>query len=144
MNPDPKESSNSNPAPELNTILELYKLHSTHSHSLTQTRNAVGLGFLALHMIILRFGGSIFLYVIAIAISIAWLFYINSYKKLNKAKIDILIAWEEEYLNVDFYNREWNAANNDGYIPLTFLDKSVAISLIIVYILLIIYKICYP
>lgn len=122
-----------------NTLLEVYKLHSTHSHSLTQTRNAVGFGFMTFHVIILRFGGDPLFYLLGILVSIAWLKYINSYQKLNSAKIKILMCLEKR-LGFNFYNKEYDLAKREGYTPLTILDKGVAWGAIAVYAMLIAFE----
>lgn len=108
-------------------LLTLWTTYSSYCEEVTnkrQTINAFFLGIIsAIVGFITGFWGvlGLVLSIVGVLISLFWFFYINSYKKLNSAKFEVLIGIEEK-LGISVYSLEWDKAKEKKYIRLTTIE----------------------
>ena len=79
--------------------------------------------------------------ILGIVLCIFWSVNVHSYRKLNKAKFDIIIEMED-HLPYLCYKKEWERLEKGKfYLQLTTIEKIIPIILALPYIILLIYTI---
>lgn len=81
------------------------------------------------------------LFAVGTAICVSWLLYIISFKKLNKAKFDVINKMETQ-LPAQPFKDEWDALTKDKwYVKGSSIEKVLPISFLAIYVALFIFLI---
>ena len=128
-------------------VLEQWKTCITEANGISEKRNNANNIFITLNtalFAVITFSldyKSILLSVIGIAICILWICTINSYRKLNSAKYEIINEIELK-LPLAPFTCEWDRLNNKyEYIGLTKIEKFIPWMFIILYSISILYPV---
>lgn len=112
------------PETEMGHLLDIYKLHAELADRVSQRRQAANRQYVSLHVgllllvaAILRFGfGEIpaavvigVLGLFGVALSLAWIVEIRSYRQLNREKFRVLHQLES-HLPFQFFRMEWDSS----------------------------------
>ena len=137
-------------------LIEQYKLYVDMADKISQRRNQTNRFYLTMLSGILALIGIlqendttfsnldklyVFISVFAIFISIVWLININSYRKLNTAKFDVIHKMEEK-LPMPLYKMEWEYLRGNQmknkYFQLTKVESLIPIIFMLIFIAIII------
>lgn len=130
-----------------NVVLEQWKTCIAEASGISEKRNNANNIFITLNtalFAVITFSldyKSILLLVVGIAICILWICTINSYKKLNSVKYEIINEMELK-LPLAPFTSEWDRLNNKyEYIRLTKIEKFIPWMFIILYSVSILYPV---
>lgn len=110
-------------------IIKIWEAYASKAEEITNKRQTINALFISAEIAILGFVVSnlkilgICLSIAGLLVSIAWFFMIISYKKLSKAKHEVIGILENEML-VKPYKEEWNNLKRDKYIKLTTIEMA--------------------
>ena len=128
-------------------VLEQWKTCISEANGISEKRNNANNIFITLNtalFAVITFAldyKSILLSAIGIAICILWIYTINSYKKLNSVKYEIINEMELK-LPLAPFTSEWDRLNNRyEYVRLTKIEKFIPWMFIILYSISILYPI---
>lgn len=128
-------------------ILEQWKTCVSEANGISEKRNNANNIFITLNtalFAVITFSldyKSILLSVIGIVICVLWIYTINSYKKLNSVKYEIINEMELK-LPLAPFTSEWDRLNNKyEYIRLTKIEKFIPKMFIVLYCISIFYPI---
>lgn len=128
-------------------VLEQWKTCITEANGISEKRNNANHLFITLNTALFAFTTfsleykSILLSTIGIAICTLWIFTINSHKKLNRVKYEIINEMELK-LPLAPFTSEWDRLNKRyEYVRLTKIEKFIPWMFIILYSISIFYPI---
>lgn len=128
-------------------VLEQWKTCIAEANGISEKRNNANNIFITLNtalFAVITFSldyRSILLSAIGIAICILWIYTINSYKKLNSVKYEIINEIELK-LPLAPFTSEWDRLNNKyDYVRLTKIEKFIPWMFIILYSISILYPV---
>lgn len=129
------------------TILEQWKTCIAEANGISEKRNNANNIFITLNtalFAVITFSlnyKSVLLSVIGIVICILWIYTINSYKKLNSVKYEIINEIEQKLPLAPFLC-EWDRLNNKyEYVRLTKIEKFIPWLFIVLYSVSILYPV---
>ena len=126
-----------------NILLEVYKTHSSHSNSITASRNTMNAVFITIHSLYLSFAVNQFplFTIFGLLLCFIWLRQLKSLQILNKSKIEILSNIEKQ-IGFDFYDKEQELCKKyHQYKTITSNDRYLVWIFILSYVLFILYRI---
>lgn len=128
-------------------VLEQWKTCIAEANGISEKRNSANNIFITLNtalFAVITFSldyKSILLSVIGIVICILWICTINSYKKLNSVKYEIINEMESK-LPLAPFTSEWDRLNNKHkYLRLTKIEKFIPWMFIVLYSISILYPV---
>lgn len=133
---------------QIDLLFKQYSMFVNSAEKNSDRRNHFNTFFIALHSLLISglslFEGFIFAYIIPIcilgcALALLWLQMLSNYRRLNKAKYEI-IQNIETMLPLNLYKREWELylKNKHRLNPLRYLSFS-RLEMILPYVLILIY-----
>lgn len=128
------------------TVLEQWKTCIAEANGISEKRNNANNIFITLNtalFAVVTFSlnyRSILLSVIGITICALWIYTINSYKKLNSVKYEIINEMEQK-LPLAPFTSEWDRLNKYEYVRLTRIEKFIPWLFIILYSVSVLYPV---
>lgn len=98
---------------EKNDIVEIWSQYASAAEEVTNKRQNINAVFITVQIALLGFIVSdlkllgICLSLAGLLVSITWIFMINSYKKLNSVKFNVILELEKN-MDIRPYTEEWN------------------------------------
>lgn len=129
-------------------IIEQYKLYVSSAEKISQNRLAAGTFFLSFNTAIIGALAGFFdkikdtefvsaFYVAAIAMCLAWMLLLRSYRNLNSAKFKVIGAIEQRLPMSPFWSAEWTALGRGNdyqkYVPLSVIEQIAPVVFIFIY-----------
>jgi hypothetical protein len=138
----------------LGLLLDQYKHFVDSTQSVSERRQKVNVVFTSIHSFLITLIGIFFvgksvsslgvlvLGFLGIIISVIWVVYIHSLKRLNKLKFRV-IQEMENYLPFKSYTYEWEVSKKDKiyYLRISTVEKLIPYFFILVYGILVLIKI---
>ena len=112
---------------EKNDIVEVWSQYASAAEEVTNKRQNINAVFITVQIALLGFIVAdlkllgIFLSLAGLLVSITWLFMINSYKKLNSVKFNVILELEKN-MDIRPYTEEWNKLKLKKYVKLTTIE----------------------
>ena len=144
-----------------NTVLELYKIHVEMADRVSQRRGVANNWFITIHASLISAMGIllnkyiqwdsweagwrlelheqfflIVLSILGIALAFVWRRLINSYRKLNEAKFEVILKIEKNHLPLQPYTDENKYSKKDKRKDFSAIEKYMPNILIVLYLLL--------
>ena len=127
---------------ETNIILQQWQTCVSSAETVSQRRDVINGIFVTLSLAIMTATTAFMdwraypLLLVGVVISIAWLLYLSSLRKLNQAKYAIINNYES-LLPVKPFSQEWEQLSSDPkYLKGTFIEKILPISFLVLYAIL--------
>lgn len=129
-------------------IVEQYKLYVASAEKISQNRLAASTFFLSFNTAIVGALAGFFdkiqdielvgaFYVAAIAMSLAWMLLLRSYRNINSAKFKVIGAIEQRLPMSPYWSAEWTALgrgnNYRKYVPLSVIEQTAPVVFVSIY-----------
>ena len=129
-------------------IVEQYKLYVASAEKISQNRLSVGTFFLSFNTAVIGALAGFYdkikdtdligaFYVSAIAMCIAWLLLLRSYRNLNSAKFKVIGAIEQRLPMSPYWSAEWTALGRGNgyrkYVSLSLIEQTAPVGFIAIY-----------
>ena len=108
-------------------LIQIWESYTSHAEEITNKRQNINTLFISIEIAILGFIVydlkilGICLSIAGLIVSIAWVFMIISYRKLNSAKFEVINQIEEK-MDIKPYKLEWDILKKKKYIKLTIIE----------------------
>lgn len=140
---DPSVSNNSNTKEEL---LKLWETSAQMANSVSERRDKTNNWFITLHIAIFGllvscpFERIKYVSILGIILAVVWIILLSNYRKLNSAKFKVICEIEEQF-SIKPFSEEWNFLKEDAcYTGFTKIEFLLPVIAIILYIILIHFK----
>ncbi|MCR5462636.1 MAG: hypothetical protein K6E87_06175 [bacterium] len=108
-------------------IIQIWESYSSHAEEITAKRQNINTLFITIEIAILGFVINdlktlgLCLSIAGLIVSVAWVFMVLAYRKLNTAKFEVINQIEEK-MDIKPYRLEWDSLKKKKYIGLTIIE----------------------